>query len=683
MDEFFALLVGAVVVVFYSYRRFNRSTDETSRQLAGLVSLLTPDRLRSRQVVSRAYIFYVFTFLVIYLLLCVYAQFIPMLAGPKIPVGAVALPQAEEITTEKLTAGFTADMAAEDVTDMTLIRSTPNDTGPLEPSRSNNIGIAPATSLAVALLIVGLAPSFPLLEHFETWMRGAAHRLAGIPTRILAIRDDLRNQFLGVGLTAAWEKPENPLLIPSGYWGRMRHYRWNLVGNADASETFHEDIALIFAVSTWILERKLNLWNPEERERYSEIERDLSRRTEALVEALDERTGYDPASNSTLGPEGVGRVQGPPTKDGRPPKRNDVSPADSRMSLKLAPLANQTDALADDMCILLALYAEHEIIVAGQFSGRKHRSADESQPAVPAAIGATSQTTTEKQSGKPQATDASHQRKAAMYLLERFLDDYIDDTFITSRHRSYEMETALWAFFVIMAIAAAWSIWPGVWEAHLRQGFDVDKYRRLREYALTAFTAYCIPVFVALAIHDGSRLLAGSPNVSGSPWTRWLPQMVLIAVASWAVATVVAISSLVAISGIQFGWRYTFDNLSSNWLLLFEYNVPTTVRGVALALILVALIDSTLDRRPLSTLFSVGKALQAAFIMTIVGGVTALISTWVGSSFPGVQKREFNDVDYGLITYAAIYSAIISFFVVFAVAEMIVNNRRSKDHNTG
>jgi hypothetical protein len=209
--DLFALIFGAVIVVFYSYRRFNRRTDGNGQQLLRVVNLLSPDKLRSKRVVHHAYFLYATTFLIIYLFLCAYAQLIPAIGGPSVPIGASALPA---LQTQQAKAGFQA-LSGGDVGDAELLLSLSASAGTTHSGNDLNFGISAATSLAVALMIVGLAPSFPLLEDFETSIRAAAHRLAGIPTRVIGIRDALRTRTLSIpGIDT--DADSDFLLIPRG-----------------------------------------------------------------------------------------------------------------------------------------------------------------------------------------------------------------------------------------------------------------------------------------------------------------------------------------------------------------------------------------------------------------------------------------------------------------------------------
>lgn len=673
MTNLVALLFGVAIVIFFSYERFNRTTDEAGKQLQRLVSLLSPDKLRSRRVVMNAYGFYAATFVLIYLFLCAYAELLPVLGGPALAVGASSLPD----DVKPAVTGFTPDGPGKDLLDTLWTQTLSSYAGSGE-TRAFDIGIDSSTSLAVALLIVGLAPSFPILQNFEIWMRGAAHRLAGIPTRVLEIRDELRSHALAIDIKPSTEVPDNMLLITRGDWQRLAWYRSQAERELDSPREFFEDLILVFAVSNWIIERKLKLSNPQERERFVELERDLKERRDALIEKLDIKARYAPASAAAHA-QNAGAV----------PADALVAPDESK-STNWDRLAIQLGELADDMCILLALYTEHEIITGSQVPETPNKLRGEREDGgrarlIPAAAmeDANSETRSAHDLASNGAGDRAvvAQRELARRQLEAFLKDHLASAAGPARSRSFTMVSALWAFFVITIVALLWSQFPGRFEQEIQSERTSDPYWRLALYWSTALMAYFIPVAVALAIRSGWRQFRVWPNMRETGWTVRVPQAAFILFASWLLATLCLLATTLWQAGLAVGWQ---QNAEYAWRTLrwsFQYNAPTPLRGAMLALLVVLLLDSRQSRtRPLSRsarATSVIWGLSAALALAVTGGVTRLLSSYAGALQAAIPRESlFDSVDRGLIVYAALYSAIIGFCVVFSISEVLLYQRR-------
>ncbi|WP_132523023.1 hypothetical protein [Rhizobium sp. BK376] len=109
MEDVAALFFGAIIIMFFSYERFNRVTYDGGPQLKRLITILSPDRLRARRVVVNAYLFYALALEVIYFFLCIYAKPLPALGGPNLlsaEVGASKLPTDSSETANSLVNGF-------------------------------------------------------------------------------------------------------------------------------------------------------------------------------------------------------------------------------------------------------------------------------------------------------------------------------------------------------------------------------------------------------------------------------------------------------------------------------------------------------------------------------------------------------------------------------------------------
>lgn len=646
MTNLVALLFGMAVVIFFSYERFNRTTDDVGKQLQRLVSLLSPDKLRSRRVVLNAYGFYAATFVLIYFFLCAYAELLPALGGPDLTVGASKLPASPEV--RAVVAGFTPANSSADFLDALWKQPLSSSTRAHSPSA--DILIDSSTSLAVALLIVGLAPSFPILQKFEIWMRGAAHRLAGIPTRVLQIRDELRTKAFDIGDKPATDSPSDALLIPRGDWARLAWYRAKASREPNSPDEFFSDLKLVFAVSAWVLDGRLRLVNRQDRERFAELEQSLKERKEALVERLDGKTGFSAT-----------RASGKQKKEEAPAPEEKQTPDESK-SFTWDRLSRELSDLAEDMCILLALYTEHEIIIAGVAQSLVDEDDLEDRR-------------------RPAAKDTSSAQRPAREKLEAFLGEYLAGPVGPARSRSYTMITALWTFFVVIGLAIGWSVFPGARETELRSSAPADAYWRLFDYGSSAVMIYFVPVVVALAIRDGWKQFYLWRNMRLSNWTIVVPQGAFIFIASWAIAAIFFLATAMWQAGVAEGWSANIENPWTTLRSVFAYNAPAPLRGAVLALIIVVLLDTWRSRSKTAlSRITVGDSitwgLGTALLLGLVGGLTRWMSVWAGALQASVPRQSLDAIDRGLIAYTAIYSALIAFCVVFSVAEVLRNQRR-------
>ncbi len=624
MPNLVALLFGAAIVLFYSYERFNRVTYQGGRQLERLVNLLSPDKLRARRIVVHAYAFYALILLLIYFFLCAYAKLLPLVGGPDLAVGASKLPVLPVDGAASVTTGFTAgdDSAAIPWTQPLSSAAVPDVT------RNFDIGIDPSISLTIALIMVGLAPTFPILRSFEDWMRGAAHRLAGIPTRVLGAGEDLRRRDLAITAVSNGQKPGNVLLIPQSSRDRMDHYRKAAKkSRLSESEDFRHDLELIFAVSTWILDRKLKLANAPARERFDQLEEVLRKRRDQLILELDDKSAFQLGSANETQDAASGDEQG----------------IGERKRVTWERLAKDAQNLADDLCILLALYVEHEIIVTSQ------TVADEA---------------------------TAHQHTLAKKELEKFLVDLLNPQSSTSYQRSFATMTSLWVLGVVLFVSLFWSLLPGRFEHELAWATAGSVYSRTLIIILYAFNNYCIPMIVTLALRDAAMQSRRWQNMRQAYWTSGLPQAVFLVFVSWAVAAVFAVGLTVWKTGFDTNWTANEQSLGVVLQRSFEYNAPTAFRGALLALIVVVLLDAwraqarSLRLQP-TYLSSVTWASCTAVIMALCGGFTRYLTSW--ATKPTAQSLDA--IDRGLIVYSALFSALIGFFVVFCIAEALLNQR--------
>ncbi|MEP1575467.1 hypothetical protein [Roseibium album] len=654
MPDLVALLFGALIIGVFSYERFNKATYGGRRQLERLVDLLTPDKLRARKVVFHAYTFYALTMLMIYFFLCAYAEVIPYLGGPDIvsdTVGASQLPTAPTDDADSSTTGFVPLPNSDSVF---WAQPLSSETGPSEKRNFLDIGIDPSISLTIALIIVGLAPTFPILQRFEDWMRSAAHRLAGIPTRVIGAGEDLQRNSIQIRDAGdpGNDIPKNSLLIPRGHWERITHYSKAAEGQLADPQDFHEDLDLIFAISSWILDRKLKLANASQREEFDKLEAALTRRRDVLLLELDEKSSYQAGETLSSSEHSEATLEAETPHEGNGAAENSASREKKRASWER--LAEHADHLADDLCILLALYVEHEIII----SEATHKRSDKNTPS------------------------SVRQQILAKEKLEAFLSELLNEHAGPVHSRSHAMLTILWSAGITILLAVAWSIFPGPYESALQSGTPGNPYWRALGYATTSFNSFCIPIIIALALRDGARQTHRWRNMSQSHWTKKLPQALLLVFISWAVATLFIIGLVLWRSAIESGgWS---ENQRTVWTTLrssFEYNAPTPLRGAVLALILVVLLDaaSTMSRSAVAQktqAWSRGWAIRAAIIMGLCGGATRFLTSWASALNRSAEQPQLDAIDHGLIAYAAIYSSILGFLVVFCIAEALQNQRR-------
>lgn len=615
-DDLVALLFGAAIVIFFAYDRFNSAGYEGSQQFERLVAYLSPDKMRTRRVILRAYLVYATILVAIYLFLCTYAGFLPQL-GAQLPPGA-------SIGASRIGADA-ADAAG----------GTPSG---LVPSAS--------TSLAVALIMVGLAPSFPVLERFEHWMRSTAHRLAGIPTRVIEAADILRHaRFAFDAAEAGTTVPSDTLLIRRSDWQRMVHYQKAAAGALAAPEDFRDDLEKIFAVSAWILDRKLKLSGAQDRLRFQPLESALRKRSEALVQTLDDKSAF---ARSAAEPAQTAPASGAAVAAG------------SRGGWER--LARDVDELADDFCVLLALYVEHEIITPGGMS-RAAAPPDGSAPGKNA---------------------SRHQHDLARSSLETFLD--LRGERPSSSVQSHVMVAGFWTLGVVLAASLAWSVFPGALEDEMQRGSRSAAASRARVYVFVAFSTYCIPMLVALAIRDGGLQYGRWISLWSGHWTLKLPQTGVVVLASWAFATLFLVALMTWLSSAL--W---VERPGKYVLFQIGYMAPSTLRGAMLAWIVLMLLDAQLDSQIAAQAraradapkravrswpwhVSLLWAILAAVLMALCGAVTRYLSgsaaaqTFGRTGFP-------DEVDRGLIIYAALSSGLIAFLVVFCVSEAVQNFR--------
>lgn len=624
MSDNLALLFGVAIILFYSYDRFNIATYQGDARLDRLVSLISPDKLRARGTVLKAYAFYAFMLVSIFLFLCAYAEILPALGGPSVTsktLGASQLPAQAEVATRPIVTGF-APLHGGSVSTWAQQLTNAGD------QQDRGIGISPSVSLAIALVVVGLAPTFPLLKRFDEWMRSVAHRLAGIPTWILEASDALRGSQVGEkNLRGA------PLISRSD---RERLEKFRKVSSKTPLENddgFWSDLTVIVAISSWILEDKVKLSGSSARSLFTRLEKTLIDRKEGLIHQLD----------GIIASGGFGSPAAP-LSDERELE------AEVPRQQGTGQIEKVVDDLAVDCRILVALYVEHGVI--------DFDTAGESAPVARA-----NQQDQAKAALRAYAEAARGEPTAAYYT-------------------TYATSVWLWTLGITLSIALIWSITLGGYETILQRAVPRPFYWRMLNYVFFSFNVYCLTLLIALAIRDGLRHKSASwhGTLALGEWTRWLPQLFGVAAASWAGAMMFLVGVSIWQYAIRVGWDKAKDSLGDTITGSVEYNAPTALRGALMALIVLVLLDRRQAEDPggrgdqgIKTPSSLRWAVSAAAIMFIAGIGTRLLSSFAGGSL-----SEIDGELTGLMLYAALHSALVGFFVVFCVSEMLLFKMRAR-----
>ena len=665
MSDVVALLFGAGIIIAFSYERFNRISYESGRRLQRLVTLLTPEKLRARRQVTYAHFLYTLALIVLYLILCAYAEvLLPLIGGGDLiaQVGADALPAeapaAAPAATEPARAltgfapmdkpaiAFWTDGLADTAV---IVRTTPD----------TSLGIAPEVSMGLALILVGLAPSIKVLTQADEWLRTVAHRMAGIPTWAIDAADALRSNAKALNIfpkpgdtakdtagDATGGTGRGGFLISRSEYARMEDYRRKADQHLGNVEDFLLNIELIMVGSAWFLEEKLYLPGSGEKERFKDIEEDLRERRNRLFQRADGDLGRE----------------------------------------EWEALAAESDALASDFCILIALYDEHGVI----------------QP----------------HGERPSATPAQSE---ARERLKRFVEVlYNNKTEPMMRRRGTNL-ALFWTLGIVMAWSLFWAVsWFGAAEFGLQRGYvDSNPYLRMLLYGVTAFNSYGLAAIVAITLRwvrtmsEPEEGLRKWENMRyPSHWTRWLPQAALVFLVATLVSTVIILAIQIWQSGLlgDKGWGLDFWTSIRR---MFEYNAPIAVRGAVLAVLVVVLLDArqklwmssgrydklmqdlrsgqTPDKtreirekaallRPyhetwlsLSARDSRRWALLGGGVMMIVAIATRYYSYRAGAKLAGETRgyRSFDAIDAGLMIWAVIFCTVLGAAVMFCVSEAL------------
>jgi hypothetical protein len=259
-----AMLTGVVVLWIHARSQFNQLSLEQSGDYRRLISKLQSSDLRTSAEYRRAFVIYAAILTVLYVVLCIY----------------VAVPDLQQVVREVAGRDF-VDLVAVGASNLPKTVDTPvagvafDEAGGLLGSIDTKPGLNPSVPLAISLAVVGLAPNVPWLSRVEEFIRGTAHRLAGIPTRLvngsLALSDET---FVG-------RDDRGGLLLGSEDWVQIARYREALDGD------FAANVVETVALRAWIMHGGELAPRGTVPSKYAGIERDVADRIEKLTRDLD------------------------------------------------------------------------------------------------------------------------------------------------------------------------------------------------------------------------------------------------------------------------------------------------------------------------------------------------------------------------------------------------------------
>lgn len=631
IPDWIGLFFGALVVVFYSFERFNRANYEDRNNIDDLILLLSPDQLRARTVVMRAYLGYTLMLLSVYLLVCGFSNIFTLLG-----VGGLAEPAA----------GAGANVIGSNADETTT---------------EEKLGINPKVSLTVALVMVGLAPSVPILKRLEEQARKWAHRLAGIPTTVLGIQDSLLHR--GIPLPEEHNSEADGLLIDRNDWKRIECCKRNLKTLGMDSPSVDRDLLVIISASNWILDKKLKLHGASDRQRFLHLEDRLGVQRKKFVAELDELNSfYLQAVQTTADPETEVKTDG----------QTDIEHGETYTdrSKKWESLIDRANELASGFCLLIALYIEREII---------QRSPKELVP---------------HENSKLSHWELQYIKAADL------LDEFIAYPIVSSQMRSAKTQEVMrvfaWISTTTVLATIAWSLTFGKFSFELRTNKEVENwFEPVWVQFLEALFSFCLPLGIALMVYVYLRNRFRWKDTWSTKVTGLLPQYLLVLTVSWISTMLITLGIFIWLTAANHGWTLAVKDLPS----VFEYEVVSKLRGVILAVIVIMLHDA-FQARDISkkrtdqvsetkqqlpndkqTAFKAGKphnsqekqAKQSCrvalwmFFSVVSMGFLGFSGQYLKSA---INVRESSRIaidakDGGLIFYSSIYSALIGLIVIY------------------
>lgn len=646
-----ALLFGTGIIIAFSYERFNRISYDTSRRLERLVSFLTPDKMRARQKVGYAYFIYTLTMVIAYLVLCAYSSVLFPLIGaegllPTADIGASGLPDALASATADASAARTGFAPMDGSVIPTWMQGLLPTAAPVEiTAEKRDLGIPAEVSMGLALVMIGLAPSIPVLARADEWLRMVAHRMAGIPTWAIEASDSLRANATNLGLGIYQGDGKADPSRAGDYLGSKSDLLIIDKFRAEASslgnfEDFCLNLEIILVASAWFVEERLYVSAAGDKMRFKDLEQELRRRKTALVNSV--KAGVEPADWDLL--------------------------------------VSDADALASDFCILIALYNELEVI----------------QPYRDQTI------------GSPSQRKARTQLNDFVQVLNNDTEPRIRQRFSNLAlfwTLSIVMAwTVIWA--VLWPGKAEFTLQTGTsqsaYEILLRYTTTA-----LNTYGIAIIVA--ITLRWVRTMGDPTDQTSKWTNMyAPKSWTRWLPQAFLVLFLAWVTSVTVILAVQIWSSGLLSDNRFDL-NLWLYVSNVFEYNAPLCFRAAVLSLLVIILLDARQELglkdhrwtklkdkgdlkkkielhaaserwRELSRRDSWHWAAVGAIVMAAVTVVTRYLTFLAGR---GSSTRPFDNIDAGLMIWAVLYASILGALVLFCLSEVFMRQTfRSTSRST-
>ncbi|WP_299960845.1 hypothetical protein [uncultured Roseobacter sp.] len=608
MEDWVAMLIGAIVIVLFSFERFNRANYEQKYQLDELMRLLAPDQLRARSVVTQAYVGYTVLLLLIYFLVCAFSNVFVLL-------GFDALAGKNDIGGGASTVGSNADEA-------------------------ETLGIRPEVSLTVALIMVGLAPSVPVLKRFEEIVRYWAHRLAGIPTHVLNILSILRHRQISLPENHDYKK--DSLLIDLNDWRRMSCSKKLLAQGDMGSQSFERDLLVMFAASSWILDNQIQMHRPSDRQRFLQLEDKLRSRKKELVGDLDDLINLYIEGDQTMVATDQNQIE-----------MQQTSPEDfvlrNGRSQKWERLFARADDLAEGFCTLIALYVERGIIQNTQ-----------------------------------QDTIAENSRTKAQWVKQyaeatRLLNDLTKDTVEQSVARNANTRDAttlfMWMSTTIVVTTAVWSLFVGRYSYELRHShFAENWYEPVWFQFVEAIFSFCLPMGIALTVYALLRNRDRWENTVTASASKALAQYFAVVAVSWLITMVIVLGVFIWLTALNWGWDVAINNVG----FVVEYEAVAKFRGVGLSVLLIYLCDVAQDREA-SKEWLTRSSMPKRWI-AIGALLVGAIGFWGRYAQSLISVREsasrstMDAIDGGLIVYATLYSALIGLVALY-IFGLVIRDR--------
>jgi hypothetical protein len=291
--------VGAIVIIFFAWGRFNQPSFEQDASHRRVLAAIQPSEMRNRELMSRAYLIYATCLVSIYTLLTFF--------------GRLVFQMAENLTI----GGFQFD--------------------------ASNLNFeTPEWPLGISLGIVGFMPILKPVGMAEASLRRWAHRAVGVPTMlhenstrfIREVEEEIKRRR-----ESGTDKAEPP----QPQW-LSKH-----VDRDAPIRMAYDNRAQLELLMEWA-ESEKNTWpSYEVRRRLESLERDL------LEEAEDALDDFDEFIQTDYFAEGAKRRK---PEAGQDP--NDKTAFRRRIQRRWQELKEKLSRTKDELCSVFAFYAEHD-----------------------------------------------------------------------------------------------------------------------------------------------------------------------------------------------------------------------------------------------------------------------------------------------------------------------------------